>query len=398
VGELRGASGVSPVSPAALLAARDLAVSARLRLLADTGWDSVTKLRVSRLLRSQGRQARYDHFFRLQPVLDSLFLWKPSLLERRDTCILYLKLVTCMRSSDISSVLPHVYMHQSNAFIRTVAKGQRLRSFRINVASLFFIFRYYQACPRPVFPRLAMFECSTGRTPLGSQRVAKGSLRLMSEAGISTSCFKSHSLRGAAATHLLQEGAQPLAVRHRGGWLIAGDSFGLHYGRAHQSIPWELYFRPSVQWFLPPSSDLPGPLPVSVLFPSHTFTAGDCNLGAIPSPSAPKASEPEGEAGGRNRKVEAEEEGEGIGNAVVRILDSWGAVMLEKDDTCLCGRAARWEAAFDCPRCEKRLHVRCLHLCPCRFPYPVLTPAASEGKRRPPPSGGLPKRPRNSKP
>jgi hypothetical protein len=373
------------VSELSLLSARDSPVAGRLRALAASELPQGDKVRLEKKLKAQQRQARYDDFFHVLPLVNLLFTFRPSVTERRDTALVYLKLVTCMRSADVSQLLPSIFLHQHCAYIRTVSKGERYRSFRIGPAALFFIWRYYSACPTPVFPRRAMFECHStphaARRPLGAERVAKATLMLMNAAGVSTGTFKSHALRGAATTHFLESGAEPTAVRHRGGWLQPGDSFALHYGRSHQSQDWERFLSPP-DGFLPPSVEFPGPLSNRCLLVQPATSVPFCNL--QPHPLPPRSSGPEAEPEGRRRRVEDEGEGVGFVDAVLYELGRCGAVILEGrrgELKCFCGVPPYWEPALECAACDRVVHLRCLSLCRCGRPIPDLPELSSKRPR-----------------
>jgi len=59
----------------------------------------------------------------------------------------------------------------------------------------------------------------------------------MAGAGIDTAEWKAHSLRAAAATHLMPKGVPGSVVQARGGW-ESSATMGTHYSRKQQLIPW----------------------------------------------------------------------------------------------------------------------------------------------------------------
>ena len=64
----------------------------------------------------------------------------------------------------------------------------------------------------------------------------------MASLNVNTGTFKSHSLRGAVATHLLKQGLPMHWVQARGGWRDL-STLQEHYNRAHQDIHWEQMLR-----------------------------------------------------------------------------------------------------------------------------------------------------------
>ena len=74
---------------------------------------------------------------------------------------------------------------------------------------------------------------------MSSERLASRTKVLMAECGINTDVFNSHSIRGSMATHLLQQGMDPLLVQHRGGW-SSQETMQKWYARSHQMIDWDL--------------------------------------------------------------------------------------------------------------------------------------------------------------
>jgi hypothetical protein len=273
--------------------------------------------------------------------------------------------------------------------------------------------KYYESCPAPVFPRFVMFEGSpcaakaapprglpgapgargapaaglpprSPRRPLGRERIAKLTMELMDASGINVCAFKAHALRGATATHLLSAGADPTCVRHRGGWMVSGDAFGVHYGRSHQAIVWERFFVPDENVCFPPSPGLPQEVLVHELFPRTAVKPNTSAAGVSKAvrPLPPTTSDHENEAGGRSVSGEVEGEGVGLWDAVVAALRLVGAVVAEDATNCFCGAATYWEAVYFCVPCNRRTHVRCLDLCPCgRGLPPELIPSAATGKR-----------------
>ena len=68
--------------------------------------------------------------------------------------------------------------------------------------------------------------------------MAKRLLELMRNVGVDTDVFKSHSLCGATATHLLKEGVPHHLVQSRGAWTNSA-TLDTYYNRLHQTKDWE---------------------------------------------------------------------------------------------------------------------------------------------------------------
>ena len=67
----------------------------------------------------------------------------------------------------------------------------------------------------------------------------------MQSFGFNTSHFKAHSVRGAAATAMLANGAPQDLTRQRGGWSNP-QAFDRHYARLHQALDWDALLQKSL--------------------------------------------------------------------------------------------------------------------------------------------------------
>ena len=73
---------------------------------------------------------------------------------------------------------------------------------------------------------------------MGSGRIAQRCLNIMSQVGIDTEIFKAHSLRGATATQLAQQGVPLPWIQGSGGW-TSMETLQKHYNALHQAQNWQ---------------------------------------------------------------------------------------------------------------------------------------------------------------
>ena len=75
---------------------------------------------------------------------------------------------------------------------------------------------------------------------LGSERIAKRFLGVLTQHGVGATIFKAHSLRGAVATFLLRSGVPKDWVQCRGGWRDV-STMNEYYNRCHLTQNWEAF-------------------------------------------------------------------------------------------------------------------------------------------------------------
>ena len=75
-------------------------------------------------------------------------------------------------------------------------------------------------------------------TNMGAESIAKRCLKILEQLGIDTAVYKSHSLRGATATHLAQSVVPLHWIQGRGGWSSL-ETLQKHYNSLHQKQNWE---------------------------------------------------------------------------------------------------------------------------------------------------------------
>ena len=167
---------------------------------------------------------------------------------------------------------------------------------------------------------------------LGSERLAKRLLMTMEKAGINTEHFKAHSLRGATASHLLNNVDKHL-VQSRGGW-TSSRTLDSYYNRLHQDIDW--------QEALTKTTGEDAGTEASLNSALHRLKV------ALTIPTK------EGRSGATEGGVQCTNQGFG------RPWSLQGVVQRGRLPPPVCGGMVQHEAAYICPGCMKTFHVRCL--------------------------------------
>ena len=150
-----------------------------------------------------------------------------------------------MRSADVANVtwaIFHLDPHEKwqpdqKPFICTRAKGGTRRQFSVAEDTARTLVRYvweHRAHPAPFLTRYVREPAQC----LGSERIAKRCLGVLKAIGVDVAVFKSHSLRGATATHLATRGVPLPWFQGRGGWSSLG-TLQQHYNRLHQMQNWQ---------------------------------------------------------------------------------------------------------------------------------------------------------------
>jgi hypothetical protein len=167
---------------------------------------------------------------------------------------------------------------------------------------------------------------------LTTERIAKRCLQRMQDLGINTDAFKSHSLRGAIATHLIKKGVPQTLVQARGGWTNPA-TLQQYYNRLHQSTDWE------------------GLLQQGPLGETDKERQSAACVVLLTKPSSPEPTK----EGGRK-------EGEEASTTQAAALAAQGILRSLYDNTnCpTCNVPIHHEAGFRCTKCKFMYHVRCL--------------------------------------
>ena len=245
-----------------------------------------------------------------------------------DRCLVALRLSTLMRSVDVQNVVSGLFFFESEFFIRTVDKNGAPRTFSVGGVTAHLVAEYLYRVAN--FPATTMFRHTKALDhTLSSERIAKRQLAVLESLGVDTNIFKSHSLRGATATHMLRRGCPQGLVQSRGGW-SSPVTLDKYYARLHQHVDWETMLA---------SGEAAG-------------AQGNSSRSAF-APKTPEA-EPteEGESpGGEEAKAQR-----------LEYLTARGLLRpLHGGDQCpSCGRDMATESCFCCRTCSRLFHVRCL--------------------------------------
>ena len=194
---------------------------------------------IKRRLKRCSDKAKYDLFYDPSPLVA---FYREGLLSvplgcLRDKLIMALRVHTLGRSSDLSHVLPNLWVHQGSYNCRFLDKTGRQRLLTLSGRPLQLFVVYLARVSGVPAPFLLRYHNDLHRC-LGAEAVAKVVLKLMTDCGIDTNLFKAHSVRGASATALLAAGVDQTLTRQRGGWTDS-RAFDVHYARLHQLIAWD---------------------------------------------------------------------------------------------------------------------------------------------------------------
>lgn len=288
------------------------------------------KMAIQRVKR-QSKRPKYPVFFSIQPLIKMAFETREltSTEELLDTLILQLRLTTMMRSADLANIVWGLFHLDGKHYLKTTDKNGQQQTLSVQGHVLqclaLYIHRHLDIPAQHLFRYVKDPHCT-----LGSERLAKRLLVTMEKAGINTEHFKAHSLRGATASHLLNNVDKHL-VQSRGGW-TSSRTLDSYYNRLHQDIDW--------QEALTKATGEDAGTEASLNSALHRLKV------ALTIPTK------EGRSGAT----------EGGCNALIRDLAARGVCreLYNVEDCPACGGMVQHEAAYICPGCKKTLHVRCL--------------------------------------
>ena len=157
-------------------------------------------------------------YYDVNPSWEYLYTVDPTaaaVQDLMDATVVALRLTTLMRSADLANLIWGMWRHEDKYYVKTVDNPGELRTVSVDGWTLgltsAYLFRHREA-PRERFLR----QLRDPRQAVTDQWLAKRALVCMARAGLDTRAFKAHSLRGAAATHLLKAGVPGQAVQTRG--------------------------------------------------------------------------------------------------------------------------------------------------------------------------------------
>ena len=280
----------------------------------------------SRRLKRGGKRPKYPILYDVQPILKVAFSDAHTLCLL-DRTLLQVRLTTLMRSVDAANIVWALFHQGSETFIKCTTKTGELTTFNVRGKTLDTVFAYmyeYRAQP-------ALFLFRSTVKPhqcLGSERLAKRLLDVMQSVGIDTEIFKSHSLRGATATHLLKEGVPHHLVQSRGAW-TSSATLDVYYNRLHQTKDWE-----------------------RLLEGEHDVVRHSADRAVLPSSAS--LSEPDEGRGNREDKRAS--------TARAAELDALGVrrPLYDSRRCTSCSLPMTGEAAYRCQKCRCMHHVRCM--------------------------------------
>ena len=281
-------------------------------------------------LKKQAQGAKYQIYFGIAPIVTWAFQ-PPSVVRAvlLDCLLLQLRLLTMMRSVDCANLVWGLYVADGCYYVRTVTKTGENQLFNLDGHCLATLVQYL--ADHVHHPGLYLFRHLLEPSwCLSSERLAKRVLTRLGELKVDTSTYKSHSLRGAVATHLLHHQVPKPWVQERGGWK-SPSTLDHFYNRLHLHQDWH--------HLLTEGQGVPA--------------AGDRHDSPLCSALKLAYVETTKEVG-----TKASEEG----TAQEGILRAHGIL---KDLHCgavcpVCGTIMQLEPTYCCQRCGRLVHVRCL--------------------------------------
>ena len=293
-------------------------------------------------LQQLSKQAKHDVFYSLEPLIDQSFQETDNPIQLTKNLIMQLKLTTMMRSIDMANICWALFHMEGKFFLRSTDKQGKPTTHKLDCKTLTTTIDYLHLHKDTPAPNLFRHQGDTYKC-LTSERIAKLTLQEMTKAGINTDHFKSHSMRGATATHFLIQGLPHALVQARGHWKNP-QTMEQFYARLHQSQDW-----------------------TALLQGKSDTTGNQQTLLACLSKSPPTISTKEERSGGD----------EEASTAKTVDLTALGVLRPLHDPTlcATCHRTMQQEAAYNWKQCKVTRHLRCMaspdatHL-PKDQPYP----------------------------
>ena len=282
-------------------------------------------------IQRQAKGAKYQVYFQLEPIIAWAFQETPS--ERGlllDCALMQLRLVTMMRSVDCANLVWGLFAGEGRFYVRTVTKQGVHQLFNVTGQCLEALVAYlgmHVEHPAPYLFR----HLKNPSWCLSSERLAKRALLRLGALNVNIDTYKSHSLRGAVATHLLRKQVPKSWVQERGGWK-SSTTMDQFYNRLHLHQDWQRLL-----------GGCQG-VSASVDRQNSHLCSGAEKLALVETTQevGAKASEQD--------------------TAQRAILSAHGIL---RDLHCavkcvVCGHALHLEATYCCCRCRHLVHVRCL--------------------------------------
>ena len=187
-------------------------------------------------IHSQSKKPKYLLMPDITTLVQQVFQSNPPNGQLTQILVLQIRLQTMMRSVDCAHIMWGAFTYNGHTFIKCTDKNASIKIFNISPPTLTLLHRYlnhYKDQPAPYLFRHHV----NPHLCLGAERLAKLAKQFMEKSGIYTDIFKSHSLRGAVATHLLKQGLDIHWVQERGGWSSL-TTLQQHYNRLQLDQNW----------------------------------------------------------------------------------------------------------------------------------------------------------------
>ena len=315
-------------------------------------------------LKATGKGPKYPVFYDISPLINFSFP-DPSpdftcfnIAQTLDILIMQLRLTTLMRAADISTI-PWAVFHMNPKgnwtptqplFIHSSTKNGTRKTFSIlgiTATTLLHYIWLHLNNPAPFLLR----HTDNPHKCLGSERISKRCLNILTNLDIDTQIFKSHSIRGATATHLAKQGVPLPWIQNRGGWQ-SPETLQKHYNALHQGQDWAKILTTGA------SSSNSGE--------TVEQATTSCFSACVTLSSA----EPRNEGESKESEHKAEKQIVDLtARGLLRYIHSTTVC-----PTCQC--KIEKEAAYNCSECQNQYHVRCLSTTsyPIQAQNPIWTP------------------------
>ena len=157
--------------------------------------------------------------------------------ELLDAVVICLRICCLMRSVHIARMVFGLWTDGERYFIKYIPKGGGIRTLQVSGSTLGVLLQYMHRIRR--FPQQWMMRYTRQpRLCLSAERLASRTKEKLAALGLDTRIYRSHSIRGAAATAFLALGIPLPTVQKRGGW-SAPHVLQKHYDATHQSAMWD---------------------------------------------------------------------------------------------------------------------------------------------------------------
>ena len=308
-------------------------------------------------LQHADKKPKYTVFYDIKKLLDWSFD-RNSTGPLVDKLIMQLRLTTLMRSVDVANIVWALFEQDGQYFIKTTSKQGSMMTYSVMGDTLKTLIKYLHQHSQ--FPGAYLIRCVHNcEASLTAERIAKRALLVMGSLGIDIHIFKAHSLRGAVATHLMQQGVPPNLVQARGGW-ASSATMDMYYNRLHQKVDWQgacegqLQMQGKEMMKLHIDENSMGQQPITNANALEENAGKGISLGCAVLPLKSSFLKTTKEV--ENKEDEKESTAQAKELSVQGILRP----LYDTEECPSCNAKMQEEATFRCMTCQKRVHVRCL--------------------------------------